>query len=92
MADGVGCNCYAKYPGECVCDNVDWTPSEVYELREEIYRLCGLINNLGFCFLCGNNLPTNRSKICKECKKLERHKLKLFKDYKTLIAMSTTSS
>ena len=33
--EGKGCKCYARSQGECSC-NVDWTPKEVYRLRDEI--------------------------------------------------------
>ena len=33
--EGKGCKCYAWSQGECAC-NVDWTPKEVYRLRDEI--------------------------------------------------------
>ena len=36
MSDGKGCKCYASYSSECVCDDVDWTPSEVVALRDEL--------------------------------------------------------
>lgn len=32
--EGKGCQCYAAYQGECCCEDVDWTPEEVYKLRE----------------------------------------------------------
>ena len=35
---GEGCQCHAHSEAECGCD-VDWTPREVYELREERDRL-----------------------------------------------------
>ena len=35
---GEGCQCHAQSEAECGCD-VDWTPREVYELREERDRL-----------------------------------------------------
>jgi hypothetical protein len=31
---GEGCQCHAHSEAECGCD-VDWTPREVYELREQ---------------------------------------------------------
>lgn len=37
--DGLGCRCGAYGRNECGCPNADWTPSEVYELRDEINRL-----------------------------------------------------
>ena len=33
--EGQGCKCYAHNSSECGC-NVDWTPKEVYELREDL--------------------------------------------------------
>ena len=35
---GEGCECHAHSESECGCD-VDWTPREVYELREQRDRL-----------------------------------------------------
>jgi hypothetical protein len=35
---GQGCECHAHSEAECGCD-VDWTPREVYELREQRDRL-----------------------------------------------------
>ena len=35
---GEGCLCHAHSESECGCD-VDWTPKEVYELREQRDRL-----------------------------------------------------
>ena len=32
---GQDCNCHAYSESECGCD-ADWTPSEVYELREKL--------------------------------------------------------
>jgi hypothetical protein len=44
---GEGCECLAHSEAECGCD-ADWTPREVYELREQRDRLAealsGLIN------------------------------------------------
>jgi hypothetical protein len=37
--EGMGCQCMARYQGDCACDDVDWTPSEVYELRKRIVEL-----------------------------------------------------
>ena len=33
--EGKGCRCLAKSQGECAC-GADWTPKEVYRLRDEI--------------------------------------------------------
>jgi hypothetical protein len=41
MADGIGCKCLARSEWECCCDNVDWTPQEIIDLRadkEELIR------------------------------------------------------
>ncbi len=35
---GGGCQCHAHSESECGCD-VDWTPREVYELREQRDRM-----------------------------------------------------
>jgi FtsZ-binding cell division protein ZapB len=36
---GKGCTCSAWNESECGCDGVDWTPKEVYELREKCRNL-----------------------------------------------------
>jgi len=36
---GKGCLCGAGRADDCVCDGVDWTPHEVYELRARIKEL-----------------------------------------------------
>jgi hypothetical protein len=48
---GQDCGCYAYSESECGCD-ADWTPTEVYELREQLKseraladRLAGAIQN-----------------------------------------------
>lgn len=35
---GADCKCMAYYRTECACD-ADWTPAEVYRLRDEVARL-----------------------------------------------------
>lgn len=35
MSDGKNCKCAARSSYECACD-ADWTPQEVYDLREEL--------------------------------------------------------
>ena len=47
MSDGIGCTCFASYQGECAC-NADWTPQEVYELRDKVayYSKLALENSL----------------------------------------------
>jgi len=42
---GQGCECHAHSEAECGCD-VDWTPREVYELREQRDRLQNELNEL----------------------------------------------
>jgi len=45
--EGKGCKCYAWSQGECAC-GADWTPKEVYRLRDEIVSLreqLGELNN-----------------------------------------------
>ncbi len=37
MSDGMGCVCNAYSSSECAC-GVDWTPSEVYELRAALIK------------------------------------------------------
>ncbi len=36
---GKGCMCAAQSEAECGCSGVDWTPVEVYSLREDVNRL-----------------------------------------------------
>lgn len=45
MSDGVGCNCYARCSSECACENVDWTPKEVFELKAERTLLRGQLKD-----------------------------------------------
>jgi len=45
VADGKGCKCAAYDESECGCD-ADWTPQEVYDLRESNARLLGLIADI----------------------------------------------
>jgi hypothetical protein len=42
---GGGCQCHAHSESECGCD-VDWTPREVYELREQRDRLAEALREL----------------------------------------------
>jgi hypothetical protein len=42
---GEGCECSARCGCECGCD-VDWTPREVYELREQRDRLAEALDRL----------------------------------------------
>ena len=39
MTDGIGCKCMARSEGDCCCDDVDWTPSELVKARDTIERL-----------------------------------------------------
>jgi hypothetical protein len=42
---GEGCECSARCSCECGCD-VDWTPREVYELREQRDRLAAALERV----------------------------------------------
>jgi len=44
---GEGCLCHAHSEAECGCD-VDWTPREVYELREQVKHLQSKIEGMGY--------------------------------------------
>jgi chromosome segregation ATPase len=44
---GEGCECSARCSCECGCD-VDWTPREVYELREQVKHLQSKIEGMGY--------------------------------------------
>ena len=33
------CQCYAHSEYECACPDVDWTETEVYELRDEVKKV-----------------------------------------------------
>ena len=57
MADGEGCLCHAKCRAECGCENVDWTPKEVYELKKKNNKLTKTIG-----WLCNIVLKTNKRK------------------------------
>jgi len=35
---GQGCQCGARHEGDCACLDVDWTPSRVKELEDELAR------------------------------------------------------
>lgn len=39
MSDGKGCQCAAYSSSDCGCPNVDWTPQEIYDLREKVKAL-----------------------------------------------------
>lgn len=43
---GKGCKCYAYSELECVCDDVDWTDPEIYELRKDVKELKRELNAL----------------------------------------------
>ena len=42
---GGGCLCHAHSESECACDE-DWTPREVYELREQRDRLAEALERI----------------------------------------------
>jgi len=42
---GEGCQCSARCSCECGCD-VDWTPREVYELREQRDRMAEALERI----------------------------------------------
>ena len=45
---GLGCQCMARHQGDCAC-SVDWTPSEVYELRGQFEELrIAVLNTIPF--------------------------------------------
>ena len=46
---GQDCNCHAYSESECGCD-ADWTPSEVYELREKLAAERALADRLAAAF------------------------------------------
>jgi len=50
---GEGCQCSARCSCECGCD-VDWTPREIYELREQRDRLADALRELCETLLKGN--------------------------------------
>lgn len=43
---GRGCKCGANYAEDCFCQNVDWTPKEVYEARAERDRAMSIVRRL----------------------------------------------
>ena len=45
---GQDCGCYAYSESECGCD-ADWTPTEVYELREQLKSERALADRLADC-------------------------------------------
>jgi hypothetical protein len=42
--EGKGCLCEARSESECGCSDVDWTPKEVYALRESNQNLRSLVD------------------------------------------------
>jgi len=44
--EGKGCVCYATSVNECGCEDADWTPVEVYKLREDAKQLAGRLTAL----------------------------------------------
>jgi hypothetical protein len=44
---GQDCQCHAHSEAECGCD-VDWTPREIYELREQVKHLQSKIEGMGY--------------------------------------------
>jgi hypothetical protein len=59
---GQNCNCYAVCQSECCCNDVDWTPREVYENRWKIYRLREVVKR---------DLFNEKSAQFKECAYIE---------------------
>lgn len=58
---GQDCGCHAFSESECGCD-ADWTPSEVYELREELTAERALADRLAkqlesLAWLAGHECP-----------------------------------
>jgi hypothetical protein len=50
VADGMGCKCAAKSASECGCPDVDWTPQELIDAREELKKFRSL------CYQAGRQL------------------------------------
>ena len=44
--EGQGCTCYATSANECGCEGADWTPVEVYQLREDAKQLADRLTAL----------------------------------------------
>ena len=44
--EGQGCACYATSANECGCEGADWTPTEVYKLREGAKQLADRLTAL----------------------------------------------
>jgi hypothetical protein len=44
---GGDCSCEARYESECACD-ADWTPREVYKLREELAAERALADRMAY--------------------------------------------
>jgi chromosome segregation ATPase len=44
--EGQGCTCYATSANECGCEGADWTPTEVYKLREDAKQLADRLTAL----------------------------------------------
>lgn len=63
---GQDCGCYAYSESECGCD-ADWTPSEVYELREQLKSERALADRLAvelqkLAWLSGHEVPNDAEK------------------------------
>lgn len=39
MANGEGCECYARCKGDCICDGVDWRSDREVELEKQVATL-----------------------------------------------------
>jgi hypothetical protein len=66
---GEGCQCHAHSEAECGCD-VDWTPREVYELREQRDRLLEEREQWRLSSVC-RELREQRDRLAEEIENLK---------------------
>jgi len=70
---GQGCLCHAHSEAECGCD-VDWTPREVYELREKLSAVTGerdeAVNNYETAVLREHRMQEQRDKLAEALREI----------------------
>jgi hypothetical protein len=76
---GQGCQCSAYSGPECGCD-VDWTPKEVYELREKLSAVTGerdeAVNNYETAVLREHRMQEQRDRLAEALRELCKTLLK----------------
>jgi ribosomal protein L9 len=77
MSNGKGCKCGAYGSYECGCEDVDWTPQEIYDLREENASLKRRCEELERALRIESNEPEERSQEANHYNWLEDQNEKL---------------